>query len=153
MLRRLRLALSAALAVSMLSALSPLAPSAHAADCSVIYGTVSGTTRYAKFTNGTACTWSVPAGVTSVQYLVVGGGGIEEVPRSCGRRVASHLDHHRRHQMKAGLVDESRRRLAEVLLEHVPHLVVNYPCAHNEHYRQRKLEKDQSLSKTDTLLR
>lgn len=75
MLQRLRLALSAALAVSLFSTLSPLAPSAHAADCSVIYGTVSGTTRYAKFTNGTACTWSVPAGVTSVQYLVVGGGG------------------------------------------------------------------------------
>jgi hypothetical protein len=50
-------------------------PSAEAAACAVTSGTVSGTTRYAIFNSGSACTWSVPTGVTSISYLTVGGGG------------------------------------------------------------------------------
>lgn len=75
MLKTIRTALTAGLALVFLAPLSLVTPSAKAADCTVTYGTVSGTTRSAKFTSGTACTWTVPAGVTSIQYLVVGGGG------------------------------------------------------------------------------
>lgn len=52
-----------------------ISPNAFAAACSVSYGTVSGTTRYAIFNSGSGCTWNVPAGVTSISYLAVGGGG------------------------------------------------------------------------------
>ena len=67
-------------------------PSAEAAACAVTSGTVSGTTRYAVFNSGSACTWSVPTGVTSISYLTVGGGGgggrrrghVVNVPLVCG---------------------------------------------------------------------
>jgi hypothetical protein len=50
-------------------------PDATANNCSVTYGTVTGTTRSAQITTGTGCIWAVPAGVTSLSYLLVGGGG------------------------------------------------------------------------------
>lgn len=50
-------------------------PDASANNCSVTYGTVSGTTRSAQITTGSGCVWAVPAGVTSLSYLLVGGGG------------------------------------------------------------------------------
>jgi hypothetical protein len=50
-------------------------PSANAAACSVTTVTVSGSTRYAKVLTGSGCTWTVPTGVTSLQYFIVGGGG------------------------------------------------------------------------------
>ena len=50
-------------------------PEASANNCSVTYGTVSGSTRFAQITTGTGCAWAVPAGVTSLTYLIVGGGG------------------------------------------------------------------------------
>lgn len=52
-----------------------LIPQASANNCSVTYGTVSGNTRFAQITSGSGCVWSVPAGVTSLTYLIVGGGG------------------------------------------------------------------------------
>lgn len=42
--------------------------------CSATYS-VTGSNTVAKFLNTGTCTWTVPAGVTSVEYLVVGGGG------------------------------------------------------------------------------
>lgn len=65
--------LVAALIISLISLIE--LPAANGAACSVEYGTVSGTTRYAKVTSGNGCTWTVPTGVTSLSYLVVGGGG------------------------------------------------------------------------------
>jgi hypothetical protein len=50
-------------------------PEASANNCSVTFGTVSGTTRSAQITTGSGCVWAVPAGVTSLSYLLVGGGG------------------------------------------------------------------------------
>jgi hypothetical protein len=50
-------------------------PDASANNCSVTYGTVTGTTRSAQITTGSGCAWSVPTGVTSLTYLIVGGGG------------------------------------------------------------------------------
>jgi hypothetical protein len=50
-------------------------PEASANNCSVTYGTVSGSTRFAQITTGNGCTWAVPAGITSLTYLIVGGGG------------------------------------------------------------------------------
>jgi hypothetical protein len=49
-------------------------PDASANNCSVTYGTVSGTTRSAQITTGAGCVWRVPTGVTSLTYLIVGGG-------------------------------------------------------------------------------
>lgn len=64
------------LTVLLISLLTSLEiPVAHAAPCSVEYGTVSGNLRYAKFVSGNSCTWTVPTGVSSISYLVVGGGG------------------------------------------------------------------------------
>lgn len=65
--------LVAALIVSLLTLIH--IPTAVAAACAVEYGTVSGTTRFAKVTTGSNCTWTVPTGVTAISYLVVGGGG------------------------------------------------------------------------------
>lgn len=75
MVKALRAALSAALALALLN-LSPftLIP-AQAAACAVTTGTISGTTRYAIIDSGSGCTWVVPAGITSISYLAVGGGG------------------------------------------------------------------------------
>lgn len=70
-----RLWLRAILALTLALPIFIFTPSASAAECSVISGTVSGTTRYAKITSGNGCTWTVPSGVTSIQYLIVGGGG------------------------------------------------------------------------------
>ena len=39
---------------------------------------------YVKFETGTACAWAIPAGVTSVTYLVVGGGGAGGLGRAGG---------------------------------------------------------------------
>lgn len=47
----------------------------HATTCSVVTGTVSGSTRYAKVPTASGCTWTVPTGVSSIQYFMVGGGG------------------------------------------------------------------------------
>lgn len=70
----LRFSLSVSLCLTFITFVTPSTP-ANAAACSVTYGTVSGATRFAKFTSGSSCTWVVPANVTSLQYLVVGGGG------------------------------------------------------------------------------
>jgi hypothetical protein len=66
-----------ALSLSSLALMPALAPTANAAVCVPVVGTVSGssTTRYAIFNSGSACTWVVPAGVTNISYLAVGGGG------------------------------------------------------------------------------
>ncbi len=48
--------------------------SAFAAACSVTT-TTSGNYKYVKVTSAAGCTWSIPAGVTSIDYLAVGGGG------------------------------------------------------------------------------
>ena len=47
---------------------------AHAAACSVTT-TTSGNYKYVKVTSASGCTWTIPAGVTSIDYVVVGGGG------------------------------------------------------------------------------
>jgi hypothetical protein len=75
MVKGLRVAASAALVLALLVFIPSTIPAANAAACNVSYGTVSGNTRYAIFNSGSACTWSVPSGVTSITYLVVGGGG------------------------------------------------------------------------------
>jgi len=59
----------------MLGILPVLVLPAAASSCTVSSGTVSGNTRYAIFNSGSGCTWTVPAGVTSISYLAVGGGG------------------------------------------------------------------------------
>jgi hypothetical protein len=46
----------------------------HAAVCAPVQ-TSAGTDVVLKFTNTTSCTWTVPAGVTSVRVLLIGGGG------------------------------------------------------------------------------
>jgi hypothetical protein len=48
--------------------------SAHAVNCSPTQ-TRSGNTIIQSFTSTTTCDWTVPAGVTSIRYLIVGGGG------------------------------------------------------------------------------
>lgn len=63
------------LAVSLLLSHIIFIPEASANNCSVTYGTVSGTTRFAQITTGSGCTWVVPTGITSLTYLIVGGGG------------------------------------------------------------------------------
>ena len=73
--KTLRTFLGVALCVSSLTFAPTLVPTANAAACTPVIGTVSGTTRYAIFNSGTACTWTVPAGVTNISYLAVGGGG------------------------------------------------------------------------------
>ena len=75
MSKALRTFVGAALCLSTLALAPVLAPPANAAACTPVVGTVSGTTRYAIFNSGTACTWTVPAGVTNISYLAVGGGG------------------------------------------------------------------------------
>jgi hypothetical protein len=47
---------------------------ANAVDCSPTQSRV-GNTIIQSFTNTTTCDWTVPAGVTSIRYLIVGGGG------------------------------------------------------------------------------
>ena len=42
--------------------------------CSTSITSVS-TTRYVQITSGNGCLWVVPAGVTSIDYFLVGGGG------------------------------------------------------------------------------
>jgi hypothetical protein len=71
----LRALTSVSLCLSSLILFPGLAPTANAAACTPTVGTVSGTTRYAIFNSGVACTWTVPAGVTNISYLAVGGGG------------------------------------------------------------------------------
>ena len=71
----LRTLTGAVLCLSSLVFAPTIAPTAQAAACAPTLGTVSGTTRYAIFNSGTACTWTVPAGVTNISYLAVGGGG------------------------------------------------------------------------------
>lgn len=66
---------SALLAATFLNLTPVLITPAHAAACSVTTGTVNGVKRYAIFDAGTSCTWVVPTGVTSINYLAVGGGG------------------------------------------------------------------------------
>ena len=75
MAKSMRTLIGAALCLSSLVFLPALTPPANAAACAPTVGTVSGTTRYAIFNSGTACTWTVPAGVTNISYLAVGGGG------------------------------------------------------------------------------
>ena len=67
--------LRALLSTALLAPILTSVPSANAAACTVTTGTVSGTTRYAIFNSGSACTWTVPTGATSISYLIVGGGG------------------------------------------------------------------------------
>ena len=67
----------AALLASVLTSLSPVT-AANAADCVVTKHTVSsGSTFYvyAAVKSTGACTWRVPTGVTSVDFVAVGGGG------------------------------------------------------------------------------
>ena len=71
----LRALTSVSLCLSSLILFPGLAPTASAAACAPVYGTLSGNSRYAIFNSGTACTWTVPAGVTNISYLAVGGGG------------------------------------------------------------------------------
>lgn len=75
MSKALRTLIGAALCLSSLSLAPALAPTASAAACVPVVGTISGTTRYAIFNSGSACTWTVPVGVTNISYLAVGGGG------------------------------------------------------------------------------
>jgi hypothetical protein len=75
MAKSMRTLIGAALCLSSLVFLPALTPPANAAACAPTVGTVSGTTRYAIFNSGTACTWTVPAGVTNISYLAAGGGG------------------------------------------------------------------------------
>ena len=75
MARALRVLVGTLLCLSSLTLAPSLAPTAHAAACTPTVGTISGTTRYAIFNSGNACTWTVPAGVTNITYLAVGGGG------------------------------------------------------------------------------
>lgn len=75
MAKGLRVSAAIALSLSLFTFVPTSMPLASAAACSPTYGTVSGTTRYAIFNSGTACTWSVPSGITSLSYLAVGGGG------------------------------------------------------------------------------
>lgn len=75
MKKALRALIGVSLCLSSLILFPGLAPTASAAACAPVYGTISGTTRYAIFNSGTACTWTVPAGVTNISYLAVGGGG------------------------------------------------------------------------------
>lgn len=75
MAKAMRVLVGALLCLSSLALAPTLAPTAHAAACTPSVGTISGTTRYAIFNSGTACTWTVPAGVTNITYLAVGGGG------------------------------------------------------------------------------
>lgn len=75
MKKALRTLLGAALSLSSLVFAPSMAPTARAVDCTPTYGTFSGDSRYAIFNSGTACTWKVPAGVTNISYLAVGGGG------------------------------------------------------------------------------
>lgn len=65
----------ASLCLSSLGLMPSLAPVANAAACTPVVGTVSGTTRYAIFNSGVACTWVVPVGVSNITYLAVGAGG------------------------------------------------------------------------------
>lgn len=71
----LRSLTGAVLCLSSLVFAPTIAPTANAAACTPTVGTISGTTRYAIFNSGTACTWIVPAGVSNISYLAVGGGG------------------------------------------------------------------------------
>lgn len=71
----LRSGIGAMLCLSSFALLPPLTPAANAADCTPVYGTISGNSRYAIFNSASACTWTVPAGVTNISYLAVGGGG------------------------------------------------------------------------------
>ncbi len=50
------------------------APTANAVDCTPSI-TKSGSTYYVTFTSGSGCYWTVPQGVTTVSYIVVGAGG------------------------------------------------------------------------------
>jgi hypothetical protein len=71
----LRSGVGAMLCLSSLALFPALTPAANAADCTPVYGTISGNLRSATFNSASACTWTVPAGVTNISYLAVGGGG------------------------------------------------------------------------------
>lgn len=75
MLRKLRLFVVAIFCLGNLSLMPSFAPVAHAAACTPVIGTLSGSLRYAIFNSGSSCTWTVPANVTNISYLAVGGGG------------------------------------------------------------------------------
>ena len=46
----------------------------QAADCATTTSS-SGSTRYVKITSASGCTWLIPSGVTSLDFILVGGGG------------------------------------------------------------------------------
>jgi hypothetical protein len=46
---------------------------AQAADCATTTSS-SGSTRYVKITSASGCTWLIPSGVTSLDFVLVGGG-------------------------------------------------------------------------------
>ena len=50
------------------------ASAANAAACSVTT-VASGNYKYVKVTSASGCTWTIPAGVTTIDYVLVGGGG------------------------------------------------------------------------------
>ena len=64
---------SALVLILLAPLLTILAPSAQAAACSTSIQTISNT-RYVKITSGNSCTWTVPSGVTAIDYVIVGGG-------------------------------------------------------------------------------
>ena len=47
---------------------------AQAADCATNTFS-SGSTRFVKITSSAGCTWLIPSGVTSLDFVLVGGGG------------------------------------------------------------------------------
>lgn len=75
MVKALRAALSAALALALLNLTPAFLAPAHAAPCSITTGSTPGGLRYVIVDSGSGCTWSVPTGVTSMNYFAVGGGG------------------------------------------------------------------------------
>jgi hypothetical protein len=48
--------------------------SAHSVDCATTTFS-AGSTRYVKITSAAGCTWLIPSGVTSLDFVLVGGGG------------------------------------------------------------------------------
>jgi hypothetical protein len=59
--------------ISLILSILPIQP-AQAADCATTTSS-SGSTRFVKITSASGCTWLIPSGVTSLDFVLVGGGG------------------------------------------------------------------------------